>query len=48
MNKKHLIILLVVVGILVLGIVKENVSYKMNYYTTDRQEINENTVPEGE
>lgn len=30
------------------GIVKENVLYKMNYYTTDRQVINENTVPEGE
>ena len=48
MNKKHLIILLVVLGILVFGIVKENVLYKMNYYTTDRQMINENTVPEGE
>ena len=48
MNRKTLIILLVVLGILVFGIVKENVMYKMNYYTTDRQVIHENTVPEGE
>lgn len=48
MNKKNLLIILVVLGILVFGIVKENISYKMNYYTTDRQVIHENTVPEGE
>lgn len=48
MNKKNLLIILVVLGILVFEIVKENISYKMNYYTTDRQVIHENTVPEGE
>ena len=48
MSKKNLIILLVIVGFLVLGILKDSISYKVNYYTTDRQVVNENTVPKGE